>query len=58
MVAYMVGSLIFSIIAPVALNDAILPLLLGLLIYVPLASIPNLGFVIGLVTTLIGLGAI
>lgn len=54
LVAYKVGGLIFSIIVPVALKDAILPLLLGLLIVVPLSSIPNLGFIIELATTLIG----
>jgi cytoskeletal protein CcmA (bactofilin family) len=57
-VAYMIGSLILSRFAPGVLKYAFLPLLLGFLIYVPLASIPYLGFVIGLVVTLLGLGAI
>ena len=57
-VAYMIGNLILSRFAPGVLKYAFLPLLLGLLIYVPLASIPYLGFVIGLATTLVGLGAI
>lgn len=57
-VAYLVGSLILSKIVPGVLKYSFLPLLLGLLIYIPLASIPYIGFVIGLVTTLLGLGAI
>ncbi|MEA3326634.1 MAG: hypothetical protein U9R53_04920 [Chloroflexota bacterium] len=57
-VAYLVGSLILSKIVPGGLKYSFLPLLLGLLIYVPLASIPYIGFVIGLLTTLLGLGAI
>ena len=57
-VAYLIGTLILSKIVPGEMKYAFLPLLLGLLIYVPLASIPYLGFVIGLVTTLLGLGAI
>jgi len=32
--------------------------LLGLVIYVPLTSIPYMGFFIGLVVTLLGLGSI
>ena len=57
-VANWVGVMIFTKVAPPALRYRILPLLLGLLIYVPLASIPYLGFFIGLVTTLLGLGSI
>jgi len=57
-VAYLLGSLILSKIFPGALKYTFLPLLLGLLIYVPLASIPYFGFVIGLAATLLGLGAI
>ena len=57
-VAYLAGAFIFSKVAPGALQYRILPLLLGLLIYVPLAAIPYLGTFIGLVVTLLGLGAI
>lgn len=57
-VAYLAGVWIFSQVAPSALKYRILPLLLGLLIYVPLASIPYVGFFLGLVVTLLGLGAI
>ena len=57
-VAYLAGTFIFSRVAPGALQYRVLPLLLGLLIYVPLAAIPYLGSFIGLVVTLLGLGAI
>ena len=57
-VAYLIGSLILSKFKNIPLQYAILPLLLGLLIYVPLSSIPYLGFLVGLVATLLGLGAI
>ena len=57
-VAYLIGTLILSKVLPGALKHAFLPLLLGLILYVLLASIPYLGFVIGLAATLVGLGAI
>ena len=57
-IAYLLGSFILSKTAPGVMKYTFLRLLLGLLIYVPIASIPYLGFVVGLVTTLIGLGAI
>ena len=57
-VAYLAGTFIFSKVAPGALQYRVLPLLLGLLIYVLLAAIPYLGIFIGLVVTLLGLGAI
>jgi len=57
-VAYLAGTFILSRLASGAMQYRILPLLLGLLIYVLLASIPYVGFVIGLVVTLFGLGAI
>jgi hypothetical protein len=57
-IANFVGSFILSKITPISEKYPIIPLMLGLLIYVLLASIPYLGFVIGLVTTLFGLGTI
>jgi len=57
-VAYLVGELILSRIPPRTLRCPIVPLMLGLLLYVPLASIPYVGFFIGLVVTLLGLGSI
>ena len=56
--ANLLGTFILSKIAPISQKYPILPLMLGLLIYVLLASIPYLGFIIGLVATLFGLGAI
>jgi hypothetical protein len=57
-VAFLVGTIILSRVASGALQYRIVPLLLGLVIYVLLASIPYVGFIIGLVVTLLGLGAI
>lgn len=57
-VAYLAGVFILSWVARGALRYRVIPLLLGLLIYVPLASVPYLGFLIGLIMTLLGLGAI
>lgn len=57
-VAYLAGTFILSRVAPTTVRYPVIPLLLGLLIYVPLASIPYLGFFIGLVVTLLGLGSI
>ena len=57
-VAYLAGTFISSKVAPGALQYRVLSLLLGLLIYVPLAAIPYLGTFVGLVVTLLGLGAI
>jgi len=57
-VAYLAGELILSRIAPSTLRYPIVPLILGLLLYVLLASIPYVGFFIGLVVTLLGLGSI
>lgn len=57
-VAYLTGTLILSRIASGSLRYRIIPLLLGLLIYVPLASVPYVGSFIGLVVTLLGLGSI
>lgn len=57
-VAYLAGEFILSKFAPKALQYKLLPLLLGLLIYVPLASIRYMGFFVGLVVTLLGLGAL
>jgi len=55
-VAYWAGEFILSKLAPKAMQYKVLPLLLGLVVYVLLASIPYFGFFIGLVVTLLGLG--
>jgi len=57
-VASLVGKYILSRVASGALRYRIVPLLVGLIIYVPLASIPYVGFFIGLAVTLLGLGSI
>ncbi|HIE25162.1 MAG TPA: hypothetical protein EYP74_04095 [Anaerolineales bacterium] len=57
-VAYWVGEFILSKLVPKALQYKVLSLLLGLLIYVPLASIRYVGFFVGLVVTMLGLGTL
>jgi hypothetical protein len=56
-VAFLVGTLILNLIGPKAGKYKALSLLLGLIIYVFIASIPFLGWVTGFVLTLLGLGA-
>jgi cytoskeletal protein CcmA (bactofilin family) len=55
--AYLVGTRLWAQIAPNAKNGHVWGTLLGVLIYVLLRSIPILGGLIGLVVTVIGLGA-
>jgi cytoskeletal protein CcmA (bactofilin family) len=57
-VADLVGSLILKRLAPKAMEYRILPLLLGLVLYVVLRSIPILGWAIEGIVTILGLGAI
>jgi hypothetical protein len=56
-VAYLAGTLILNLIGPKAGKYKALSLLLGLIIYVFIASIPILGWVAGFLLTLLGLGA-
>ena len=56
-VAFLVGTLILRRLAPNSLNYKILPLLLGLLIYVLLAWVPYFGWVIAVLVNAAGLGA-
>ena len=56
-VAFMVGTLILRRLAENSLKYKILPLLLGLLIYVLLAWVPFFGWVIAVFVNAIGLGA-
>ena len=56
--AYLAGEFILSKFTPKAMQYKALPLLLGLVIYVSLVSIPYVGFFIGLVVTLLGLGSL
>jgi len=57
-VAYLVGFLILERLAPKVAAHKFWPLLLGLIIYVLLRSIPYFGWAVSLVVTLIGLGAV
>ena len=57
-VAYLVGKLLFKRFIPKYAQGRVLPFLTGVLIYALLASIPYLGWVISILTTLFGLGAL
>ena len=56
-VAYLVGDLLLEQIAPNAANKRIWALLIGVFIYVFLRAIPIFGWLVSLVATVIGLGA-
>jgi len=56
-VTFLVGTLILERLAPKANQYKILPLLLGLLIYVLLAWLPYFGWVVALLVNAVGLGA-
>ncbi len=57
-VSYLIGKLILGRLAPRVAEQAIWPLMLGIVLYVIITSIPCLGDVIGFIVALIGLGAI
>ena len=56
-VAFLVGTFILQRLAPKSLQYKILPLLLGLLIYVLLAWLPYFGWVVAVLVNAVGLGA-
>jgi hypothetical protein len=56
-VAYLVGRLVLQRLIPQYADRAVWPLLLGIVLYVLARSIPLLGWLIGLLVTLAGLGA-
>jgi hypothetical protein len=56
-VAYLVGDWILREASPQTTEKPIWPLLLGVLLYVIVRGIPILGWLVGLVVTLLGLGA-
>jgi len=56
-VAFLVGDWVMRKLAPQYADKKVWALLIGIVIYVLLRSIPILGWLIGLVVTLIGLGA-
>lgn len=57
-VAYLTGSLIVKALIPNTAKYRVIPLLIGLLIYVLLASAPYIGWFIALVATILGLGTV
>jgi cytoskeletal protein CcmA (bactofilin family) len=57
-VAYLTGLLIVKALIPKTAKYRIVPLLIGLLIYVLLASAPYIGWIIALAATVLGLGAV
>jgi hypothetical protein len=56
-VAFLVGTLILRWLAPKSLQYKILPLLLGLVLYVLLAWLPYFGWVVAVMVNAIGIGA-
>jgi hypothetical protein len=56
-VAYLVGKLIVKALAPQAADNKWWPLVAGVPLYVLFRAIPLLGWLIGIVVTLVGLGA-
>jgi len=56
-VAYMVGKLLIRWLAPKFEDQPIWPMILGVLLYTFLRAIPFVGFTIGVLVTLIGIGA-
>jgi len=57
-VAYLTGLLIVRALIPNTAKYRVIPLLIGLLIYVLLASAPYVGWFIALIATILGLGAV
>jgi hypothetical protein len=57
-VANLVGSLLFKRFIPKYAQSRVLPLLVGVVLYALLASIPYLGWLVVVIATLVGLGAI
>lgn len=57
-VAYLAGKMILQSLAPQSADRKIWPLLLGVSLYVLFRAIPIVGWFIGVIVTLIGLGAI
>jgi cytoskeletal protein CcmA (bactofilin family) len=55
-VAYLAGTRLLGQLAPNAKNQAVWGTLLGVLVYVLVRSIPFIGWLVGLVVTVIGLG--
>ncbi len=57
-IAYLVGRLVLLQVAKQYADHKVWPLLLGIVLYVLVASIPLLGGIVGIIATLVGLGAL
>jgi cytoskeletal protein CcmA (bactofilin family) len=57
-IAFLVGSFIFKRLIPSIAQNRIWALVVGIILYALLASIPYLGWLIAIISTLIGLGAL
>jgi hypothetical protein len=57
-VAYLIGKLIVKRLAPGSAERVFWPLLLGIVLYILVRSIPCVGWIAWVITTLIGLGAL
>jgi cytoskeletal protein CcmA (bactofilin family) len=57
-VAFLFGRLLLSLVSKKAASGRVLPLLLGVVLFALLASVPYLGFVISTIATFFGLGAL
>jgi cytoskeletal protein CcmA (bactofilin family) len=57
-VAFLIGSLIFKRFIPAFAQSRVWPLVVGIILYALLASIPYLGWLIALISTFIGLGSL
>jgi cytoskeletal protein CcmA (bactofilin family) len=57
-VAFLLGRLLLGLVSKRSAAGKVLPLLLGIIVYALLASVPYLGFVIATLATFFGLGAL
>ena len=57
-VAFLLGRLLLGLVSKKSAAGRVLPLLLGIIVYALLASVPYLGFVIATLATFFGLGAL
>ena len=57
-VSFLAGVLLLETVRPGRGTGRVLPLVIGLIVYVILRAIPVLGFIVGLVVVLLGLGAL
>ena len=58
LVSYLAGKLILQKLAPQAAENKYLPLVVGVVLYVLVRAIPLLGWIVAVIVTLVGVGAI